>query len=122
MIQKLAFSLSPVKDSERARHFYEDVLGLTRGNHSENGMWTEYDLPQGGCLALFRSDELEPAANAGSAALEVDDLDATVSELKAKGVTFQAELIHSPVCRMSIILDSEGNAIILHQLKDKSVT
>jgi hypothetical protein len=28
-------------------------------------------------------------------------------------------MVHSPVCRMSIILDSEGNSIILHQLKNK---
>jgi len=26
-------------------------------------------------------------------------------------------MIHSPVCRMAIILDSEGNSIILHELK-----
>jgi len=26
-------------------------------------------------------------------------------------------MIHSPVCRMSIILDSEGNSLILHQRK-----
>ena len=29
------------------------------------------------------------------------------------------EMVHSPVCRMSIALDSEGNAIILHELKTK---
>jgi hypothetical protein len=29
-------------------------------------------------------------------------------------------MIHSPVCRMSVILDTEGNAIILHQLKPKA--
>lgn len=27
--------------------------------------------------------------------------------------------IHSPVCRMAVCLDSEGNAILLHQLKPK---
>lgn len=121
MIQKVAFTLYPVQDSERARKFYEEILGFKRGNHSENGMWTEYDLPGGGCIALFRSDDLQPSASAGgSVAVEVDDLDALIAELKAKGVQFQAEMIHSPVCRMSIALDSEGNSIILHQLKPKS--
>ena len=72
-------------------------------------------------MALFKSDDLQPSANAGgSVAFEVEDLDATIAELKAKEVTFQNEMIHSPVCRMSIILDSEGNSIILHQLKAKS--
>jgi catechol 2,3-dioxygenase-like lactoylglutathione lyase family enzyme len=35
----------------------------------------------------------------------------------AAGVPFKAKLIHSPVCRMSVILDPDGNSILLHQLK-----
>jgi len=52
-------------------------------------------------------------------AFEVDDLDALIARLKTEGVTFKAEMIPSPVCRMSIILDSEGNAVMLHELKKK---
>jgi predicted enzyme related to lactoylglutathione lyase len=118
MIKKVAFTLYPVKDSQRARTFYEQTLGLTRGSHSVSGVWTEYDLPGGGCLALFVTDELQPSASAGgSLAVEVDDLDAEVARLKAAGVQFKGEMIHSDVCRMSVILDSEGNSLILHQLK-----
>ncbi len=74
----------------------------------------------GGCLALFGGGEIEPSASAGgSVALEVEDLDAFNAELKGKGVEYKAEMIQSPVCRMSIILDSEGNSIILHELKKK---
>lgn len=121
MLQKVAFTLYPIQDPERARGFYEHTLGLKRGLSADNGMWTEYDLPGGGCLALFKSDDLQPSASAGgSVAFEVTNLDATIAELKAKEVTFQNEMIHSPVCRMSIILDSEGNSIILHQLNEKS--
>jgi len=40
-----------------------------------------------------------------------------VARLKGEGVRFKADMIHSPVCRMAIILDSEGNSIILHELK-----
>jgi predicted enzyme related to lactoylglutathione lyase len=29
-------------------------------------------------------------------------------------------MIHSPVCRMAVCLDSEGNSILLHQLKAKA--
>lgn len=42
-----------------------------------------------------------------------------VADLKAKGVTFKGDIIHSPVCRMAVCLDSEGNSILLHQLKPK---
>ena len=120
MFKKVAFTLYPIQNSKRARAFYEETLGLTLGNHSESGVWTEYDLPGGGCLALFQTTDLQPSATAGgSIALEVEDLDALVAQLKAKGVRFQAEMIPSLVCRMSIILDSEGNSIILHELKKK---
>jgi len=110
----------PVTDPRRARAFYEGTLGLTVGSHAPNGMWTEYDLPGGGCLALFANEDIKPSADAGgSIALEVEDLDALIARLKTEGVKFKADMIHSPVCRMAVILDSEGNAIILHELKKR---
>ena len=120
MFKKVAFTMYPVKDWERARSFYGTTLGLTAGSKSSNGVWTEYDLPGGGCLALFATEDIRPSSDSGaSVALEVEDLDALNARLKAEGVRFKAEMIHSPVCRMSVILDSEGNSIILHQLKPK---
>jgi predicted enzyme related to lactoylglutathione lyase len=118
MIQKVAFTMFPVVDATRARHFYEEVLGLTRGLAAPDGTWTEYDLPGGGCLALFRHPDPKAARPPGGAsiAFEVADLDALDERLVAAGVVYQGEMIHGPRCRMSNILDSEGNAIILHQL------
>ncbi|MCB9744954.1 MAG: VOC family protein [Alphaproteobacteria bacterium] len=122
MIQKVAFTLYRVRDAARARAFYEDTLGLTRGSASESGTWTEYDLPGGGCLALICMEgQGEPSATAGgTVAFEVEDLDATIAELEAKGVRFLQRMIPSPVCRMSIIADSEGNGIILRQLHKRA--
>jgi len=40
--------------------------------------------------------------------------------LKAKNVSFLATDIQSPVCRMALCKDSEGNRILLHQLKPKT--
>jgi hypothetical protein len=42
-----------------------------------------------------------------------------MTELKGKGVIFKSDVIHSPVCRMALCLDSEGNSLLLHQLKPK---
>lgn len=120
VIQKVAFTMYPVEDPQRARRFYEEVLGLTVGSHAGSGAWTEYDLPGGGCLALFRTSDIKPSSNSGgSIALEVDDLDALIARLESQGVKFAAKMVPSPVCRMSIILDTEGNSIILHELKKK---
>jgi predicted enzyme related to lactoylglutathione lyase len=121
MFEKVAFTMFGVEDAMRARAFYEDVLGLTRGLASPEGTWTEYDLPGGGCLALFRHPNPDFARPPGGAAvaLEVADLDGLNTRLVAAGVVYQGGMIHGPHCRMSNILDSEGNAIILHELAGK---
>jgi predicted enzyme related to lactoylglutathione lyase len=120
MVEKVAFTMYPVRDAARARAFYEEKLGLVRGSASSDGTWTEYDLPGGGCLALFRTDDTAPSATAGgSVALEVTDIDAMTASLKERGVRVRAEGIRSPVCRMAVIEDSEGNGILLHQLHEK---
>jgi predicted enzyme related to lactoylglutathione lyase len=123
MFKKVAFTMFPAADPQRAREFYGGVLGLKLGLHSSDGVWTEYDLPGGGCLALFGTKEVKPSHTAGgSIALEVDDLDALCAQLKEKRVEFTQEIIHGPNCRMATILDSEGNAIILHELKKRPET
>jgi predicted enzyme related to lactoylglutathione lyase len=111
----------PVRDPKRARSFYEKTLGLKRGSiASKNGVWTEYDLPGGGCLALFATGDMAPSADSGgSIALEVENLDALSVRLRAKRIQFKVEMVHSDVCRMAVILDSEGNPIILHELKTR---
>lgn len=123
-LEKVAFTMYPVTDASRARAFYESTLGLTRGSSSKDGVWTEYDLPGGGCLALFCHPDPTKSQPPGGAsvAFEVADLDALNTRLKAEGVPYAADLIHSPVCRMSIIKDPDGNSIVLHELKKKKET
>jgi hypothetical protein len=88
MFKKVAFSMFPIMDATRARSFYENTLGLTRGSASPEGTWTEYDLPAGGCLALFRTDAVKPSADAGgSVALEVEDLDELMNSSGPKAVS-----------------------------------
>ena len=117
LLQKVAFTLFPVVDPMRARAFYEDVLGLTRGLSSPDGTWTEYDLAGGGCLALFRHPDPAHAMKPGGAiAFEVADLDAVAVHLGAKDVVVAGDVVRGPRCRMLNIVDPEGNAIILHQL------
>ena len=46
----------------------------------------------------------------------VDDLDAAVAALKARGIPVINE-IETPVCRMAMINDTEGNMVTLHKRK-----
>jgi predicted enzyme related to lactoylglutathione lyase len=120
MFEKIAFTMYSVTDVARARSFYETTLGLEVGMHGSHGEmhWVEYDLPGGGCLALTNTTGLPPGGG-GTIAFEVSDLDALVAELKGKGVVFRGDIVKGPHCRMANCLDSEGNALVLHQLDKK---
>lgn len=115
MLRKVAFTMYPVKDMPVARAFYEETLGLPPSSSGAQSPWVEFDLPGGGCVAI--TTVTDEKAGGGTIAFEVDDLPATVADLKAKGVAFAAEGIESPVCHMAIVKDPDGNAIILHKLK-----
>ena len=121
MIKKIAFTMYPVKNMERARHFYENILEIEVGKISAEGAWVEYDLPGGGCFTITTlAQDVTPSANAGgSIAFEVENLEELVNKLKLQDVQFKLDIFSSPVCRMAIILDSEGNAITLHQLQNR---
>ena len=121
MFKKVAFTMYPVTDMARAERFYRETLGLGPSSGSVEHGWVEFDLPGGGCLALTTHSGSKPSAGAGGTiALEVSDLDGLVQELKARNVTLPATDIQSPVCRMAVCIDSEGNKIVLHQLKRKA--
>ena len=115
MLRKVAFTMYPVTDMPVARAFYEETLGLPPSGSSAQSPWVEFDLPGGGCLAITTVTKDKPGG--GTIAFEVDDLDESVADLKARGVPFAAEGIESPVCHMAIVKDPDGNAIILHKLK-----
>jgi predicted enzyme related to lactoylglutathione lyase len=118
MFSKVAFTMYPVTDMARARTFYEETLGLGPSRNGPTSPWVEFDLPGGGCLAITNVTPQQPSANAGGTiAFEVDDLPTLIADLKAKGVAFPADNIESPVCRMAVCLDPDGNSIILHKLK-----
>jgi predicted enzyme related to lactoylglutathione lyase len=47
--------------------------------------------------------------------LEVEDFDGAIAHLRGNGVKFVVEPMPTPVCRMGIISDPDGNAITIHK-------
>ncbi len=116
-VLEFAFTGYPVTDLARARAFYEGVLGLKTGMIWEdaNHGWIEYDLG-GHTLAINNgAKEWKPSNDGPAIALEVEDFDATVAELKKHGVRFTVEPLNSPVCRLAVILDPDGNSLAIHK-------
>lgn len=116
MIKHIAFTMYSVRDMARARAFYEGTLGLTLG-HDYEGKWVEYYPGGAACFAITTMvDEVEPSADhGGSVAFEVDDLDKTLADLRAKKARFLTDVIDTPVCRMFYVADPDGNSVGLHQ-------
>lgn len=117
-ILEIAFSCYPVTDIERARAFYEGVLGLTAtmDHPLENGHWVEYDIGPG-TLAIGVAPGMLPSQDGCSVSLEVDDFDRAVAELKDAGVEFGFGPIETPVCHMAFVKDPDGNSVGIHKRK-----
>jgi|WetSurMetagenome_2_1015567.scaffolds.fasta_scaffold83524_2 predicted enzyme related to lactoylglutathione lyase len=114
MIKEIAFVAYPVSDMKRARHFYEQVLGLKlEYNYQEE--WIEYAVGAG-TFAITTMDVQHPPGRRGAIiAFEVDNLDATLQSLQKQNVKFFSEVAVTPVCRSFAAADPDGNEIVLHQ-------
>jgi predicted enzyme related to lactoylglutathione lyase len=114
----------PAADLERARAFYADKLGLTPTREDRGGLI--YETPGGAWFRLYRTPYAGTAQHT-IAGWEVEDLEAEVAELKARGVAF--EEYHSAQLqtvdgiattqgsRVAWFKDSEGNILGLHQTR-----
>ena len=76
-----------VSDLEKARQFYESQLGLRRVEVDEGGV--RYTCGEGTRVFIYPSQENAGTASGTVAGWLVDDLDATMSELASRGVTFE---------------------------------
>jgi predicted enzyme related to lactoylglutathione lyase len=114
VIKEFAFIGVPVTDLPRARKFYEGVLGLKPSSEEVRNN-IEYDVGTGTLLVADYGERWRPASGGTMAAFEVDDVDEMMAKVKASGATITMEAMDSPVCRFGMILDPDGNALILHK-------
>jgi predicted enzyme related to lactoylglutathione lyase len=116
-VTEIAFTGYPVTNLKRARQFYEGVLGLKPAHvfGDENTAWVEYDIGTGTLSIGNGAPDWKPSAGGGSVGLEVDDFDAAISHLKQSGASFRLEPIGTPVCRMAVVSDPDGNSITVHK-------
>ena len=75
----------PAQDLARAKSFYRDKLGLTPSEERPGGL--RYQCGNG-WFSLFESAGA-PSGNHTQLAWEVDDVHATVAQLRARGVVFE---------------------------------
>ena len=95
MIKKIAFIGHPVRDLERAKKFYGEILGLEM-TMSHEDKWCEFDTPEGKSIGL---DTFSPEGTPPYMALETDDIEAEVSRLEVLGAQVKQRIRNHVVMR-----------------------
>jgi catechol 2,3-dioxygenase-like lactoylglutathione lyase family enzyme len=108
----------PATDLERARRFYADKLGLTPADENAGGLF--YD-GAGGTRFLVFPTQGKASGEHTQVGFLVDDIDAEVADLRARGVVFEEYdlpgfktvdgIAEAGPTRGAWLKDSEGNLL-----------
>jgi len=103
----------PVEDTDRALDFYQNTLGFSLVKR--DGQWAEVDA--GGLNIGLNGREPRGAGSGGIVVTFQPEagLDATVADLKGRGVEFPAEVSEHDWGRVATFKDSEGNDLQLYE-------
>jgi catechol 2,3-dioxygenase-like lactoylglutathione lyase family enzyme len=107
-----------VSDVDNALKFYSEVLGMRIKSHWGKD-FAELEM-NGLTIGLHPATQKGPKPGTSgsiSIGLEVDNLDATVTELKARGVEFQGNVLDDGPVRLSFFGDPDRNSLYLTQVK-----
>lgn len=119
-VNEIAFTAYPVTNKQRARDFYEGLLGLktTLDMEMPEGFWIEYDIgPHTLALSNFWKPSGNPAQAGPTVGLEVENYDQAVASLKGKSIHFVMETLETPGCHLAVIQDPDGNSLFIHKRK-----
>jgi predicted enzyme related to lactoylglutathione lyase len=111
----------PASDVTRARQFYEQTVGLTPKEEYAGGVIYEC----GGAEVFMYPTDNAGTSQASQAYWRVDDVEAEVAELKARGVVFEEYTMPGVTMRNSVAAgggaktawfkDTEGNIMAISQ-------
>lgn len=130
MFKQLDYTMIIVSDMNRSVEFYRDRLGIPLKFQSPE--WTEFATGtttlalHGGGIARTGPPAGDPSKQAGSCSIgfNVDDVDATYEELKAKGINF----VMPPTqregegIRLAVCIDPDGLPVSFAQMLQQHAT
>jgi catechol 2,3-dioxygenase-like lactoylglutathione lyase family enzyme len=113
-VEQVDFVSVLTQDIARARQFYGETLALPIETEGENDL--EFTLGQV-TLDVFDPTSIgqEFAPSPAGIAIRVPDVAAARSELEAKGVQFDGEIVDTGVCHFAFFKDPDGNRLMLHR-------
>jgi predicted enzyme related to lactoylglutathione lyase len=114
------YAYIPARDLARARQFYEGKVGLKPKEEANGGV--VYEFAQGTACFLYLTPNAG-TSQASQAFWSVDDVDALIGKLKARGVVFEdydmpgersaAGAVTAGGAKAAWFKDSEGNIMAL---------
>jgi catechol 2,3-dioxygenase-like lactoylglutathione lyase family enzyme len=118
------FAIAPAQDLDRARKFYRDTLGLEIVEETGGGI--QFQAGQHTNIFVYPRPNGHPAEQT-IAGWGVDDLDAAMHDLEARGVTFEKYdmpnlktdkrgIAHVDGVSSAWFKDSEGNILALTEM------
>jgi catechol 2,3-dioxygenase-like lactoylglutathione lyase family enzyme len=121
-IFRTSYGKLPAQDVERARAFYRDVLGFEPVREHRNHLFYECG---GGSFLVFPSSGA-PSGTHDQLGFVVEDVEAAVAELRARGVSFETYeappgstfgdgIMDHGTVKAAWFKDSEGNLISVAQ-------
>jgi predicted enzyme related to lactoylglutathione lyase len=120
--QSPLYAYIPARDLPRARRFYEDMLGFAPGRELDGGV--VYEFARGTAAFLYATPHAG-TSQASQAFWSVDDVDAEITALQARGVVFEhydmpgtrsaAGALTAGGAKAAWFKDSEGNIMALIQ-------
>ena len=102
-----------VKDLDRAKHFYVDLLGFEELYRDEKDRWMRLER-DGVEVHIAESDVFTPDTDT-AVALEMDDVKAEAARLRDAGVNVGVVLEIPGAIRILDVFDPDGNRIQLTQ-------
>ena len=103
-----------VFDIKTVAEFYTKILG--EPTTTWEGRLAEWELADQNAFGLYGTPA-KPTNRSGSVMFAVDDLDATIADLRTNGIQLEGDgaISEGEHCRMAFGQDPEGNQFILHQ-------
>lgn len=117
MEKRLTGTVIKVKDLDKCRHFYRDVLALGAPAIDSN-IWVEFRLNFGGIVALQQVETLEelPYSQRMRWALIAENLSAVLVRLQENGYAVRDEKVDALGFQLHETSDPEGNPILLYPM------
>jgi catechol 2,3-dioxygenase-like lactoylglutathione lyase family enzyme len=115
-VERVDYVRVPVRDIEKAKYFYGELLGLEQNPNSPDDDWIEYETGNVTLAVMtphthdYEFTPLPP----GTLALRVRDVAAAKAKLEAAGVEVN-EMWDSGACHGAGFHDPDGNPILLHR-------